>query len=504
MDAPQPDSGAGSLEADAESSLELISQRAQDVLRSERGRRALGDEFGASMLLLLVFPAFYLLYLGMGWVGDAEPPRLPGWAIFGATFLPPLAWLLTVVMAARRRPVGRPQALAFVDDQLQLHDRMGAAAEFLETKVRSPFMDAAIADAAEHFERAKSAPLAPADPQWRYSRASLVAACLGILLAMACVFFPYRNEKAGRSNDLAAARTIAEIETDAAKDDEDDDDRETLVDEDPSESTREAPGARKGEPKARLEDQSLADDVKETQGATGSGSSSDASASSGSSQSQGAASQQAQASINPEKKAKKKKTKKPKKKSPEASSDKKPENEKSGATAGKGSATGSNKSPAASEWSSKDQVTSEDEEDLDTEPEVEDEDEENEARGGLQPSLRDRRPPVNRDLGIGFGNQKNPDANGRGGPSEQKKSRGVATLVLGVPIPDHIKGRPSPGRTKITQERIEPKPDQVSRIGAQKRSPRKAPAGHVASPDLLPWMRTLVKNYYLRVRGQLD
>ena len=76
---------------------------------------------------------------------------------------------------------------------------------------------------------------------------------------------------------------------------------------------------------------------------------------------------------------------------------------------------------------------------------------------GLQPNMRDRRPAANRDLTIGFGNEPNPDANGRGGPSEQKKSRGVASLVLGVPIPDHVKGPPNPGRTKITQERVQPR-----------------------------------------------
>ena len=50
---------------------------------------------------------------------------------------------------------------------------------------------------------------------------------------------------------------------------------------------------------------------------------------------------------------------------------------------------------------------------------------------------------------IGFGNRPSPDANGRGGPSQAKKSRGTASLILGVPIPDHIKGQPNPGKTKI-------------------------------------------------------
>ena len=118
----------------------------------------------------------------------------------------------------------------------------------------------------------------------------------------------------------------------------------------------------------------------------------------------------------------------------------------------------------------------------------------------MQPHLRDRRPPVNRDLGIGFGNQKNPDANGRGGPSEMKKSRGTASLVLGVPIPDRVKGQPNPGKTKITQERVEPQAESVAGANASARSPRGAPIGHVANPELAPWMRDLVRAYFRAIR----
>src|SRR6185295_7293052 len=95
------------------------------------------------------------------------------------------------------------------------------------------------------------------------------------------------------------------------------------------------------------------------------------------------------------------------------------------------------------------------------------------------------------------GNQPNPDANGRGGPSEQKKSRGVASLVRGVPIPDHVKGRPNRGRTKITQERVEPRAEDAPQLAAGARSPRAAPIGALARPALVPWMRALVRAYFL-------
>ena len=234
----------------------------------------------------------------------------------------------------------------------------------------------------------------------------------------------------------------------------------------------------------------------------GSGQSADAASASGASEARGAPSSQAQASLagkKPAKKRKKPRNKKPKKPVAEPVPQRKPEDD-SGATAGKGAASGSNKSPSASPWSSKDQVTSEDEEDLEDDEEVDDEFDNSDARGGVQPHLRDRRPPVNRDLGIGFGNQKNPDANGRGGPSELKKSRGVAALVLGVPIPDHVKGRPSSGKTKITQERVEPQVEEAEAVDASARQPRNAPVGHLTRPDLEPWMRQLLQSYYKLIR----
>ena len=120
----------------------------------------------------------------------------------------------------------------------------------------------------------------------------------------------------------------------------------------------------------------------------------------------------------------------------------------------------------------------------------------------MQPNLRDRRPPVSRDLRIGFGNQPNPDANGRGGPSEAKKSRGTASLVLGVPIPDRIKGQPNPGPTRITQERIEPTAEDGPDRQTETRRPRTNELGPLVRPEpspkttqLVPWQRQLIRRF---------
>ena len=135
------------------------------------------------------------------------------------------------------------------------------------------------------------------------------------------------------------------------------------------------------------------------------------------------------------------------------------------------------------------------------EEEVDDEDSQSEARGGLQPSLRDRRPPVNRDLSLGFGmGQQSPDANGRGGPGQRKKSRGVASLVLGVPVPDHVKGQPNPGRVKINQERVQPQREESPHAQAQDRGQRSSPAGRVPERTLDASLRRVVREFFLKAR----
>ena len=197
-----------------------------------------------------------------------------------------------------------------------------------------------------------------------------------------------------------------------------------------------------------------------------------------------------------EKPASQKKKREPKEPKEEKKPDKrrkKPE-EKSGATAGRGSSSGASRNPAATDWASRDRTEETDNEEFEEEEDVDDEDTESEARGGLQPNLRDRRPPVNRDLSIGFGNRSNPDANGRGGPGQRKKSRGVAALVLGVPVPDHVKGQPNPGRVKINQERVQPQPEESPMVDAEDRGSRSLPTGLVPERTLDISMRRVVRD----------
>ena len=108
---------------------------------------------------------------------------------------------------------------------------------------------------------------------------------------------------------------------------------------------------------------------------------------------------------------------------------------------------------------------------------------------------------MNRDLSLGFGRaEPNPDANGRGGPGQRKKSRGVASLVLGVPVPDHVKGQPNPGRVKINQERVQPQREESPDAAAQDRGQRSAPAGRVPERTLDASTRRVVREFFLKAR----
>ena len=98
----------------------------------------------------------------------------------------------------------------------------------------------------------------------------------------------------------------------------------------------------------------------------------------------------------------------------------------------------------------------EDDPDIDDEP-VEDETDEQEQRGGITPMKRQDQRPAARELSIsGDG----PPDQGRGGPTPPKKSRGTASLVLGLRLPDQVRGQPNPGTAKTSMEQIPPRRQQ--------------------------------------------
>ena len=104
---------------------------------------------------------------GNGWVYCGAPALL----LLGVSLVPYGKSLLSSV--ARRR------SLAAADGALQLQDRLQTADEFLQASQRTPFMEAALIDAAEHARGATELCVAPT----RHARGATFIEQMGPLFA---------------------------------------------------------------------------------------------------------------------------------------------------------------------------------------------------------------------------------------------------------------------------------------------------------------------------------
>ena len=483
--------------------LDLAAERVGGELARARAAVRLDGALAASMPLLAAVPGLFLLAQLGAWIADAPAVGLSSILVALVAIALPLAWAWSQAAKVKRRGVSRAGALGAVDAHLGLEGRLLAAEEFLGLDMRGRFQEAAIEDAARRAHEAvrKGIDVAPERAELGAPASGWSAAGAALLVLASLIAGLERGPGPGAPDQIvaAAAGTGGAAETEPRED--------AAGDPQPDEPAPALPAAeqdarRDGDEAAESQDSpEITGDAKESAGKTGAGRSSGAMSASAASESKSAPSSQGKSS-DPSKPPKKKPSaaKKPEDSGAEPEPQERQEDEQSGSTAGKGSSKGSNKNPTASDWKSRDQVTETDDQEIEDDEETDDDEEEQENRGGVQPSLRDRRPPVSRDLQIGFGNRPNPDANGRGGPSEQKKSRGVASLVLGVPIPDRIKGRPGPGPTKITQERIEPEAEDAAAVTAGARAPRSGELERPGALRLDPSLRAMVRDYFLAMR----
>jgi len=107
------------------------------------------------------------------------------------------------------------------------------------------------------------------------------------------------------------------------------------------------------------------------------------------------------------------------------------------------------------DWSNKVKGKSNEDDDSDEDEELDEEADLKKQRIGVQPALKNRSSRISRELSLMLGSKPSEEANrGRGGPSAPKKSRGTATMIMGVPVPGFVKGTLMPGPTKSTQEKI--------------------------------------------------
>lgn len=124
----------------------------------------------------------------------------------------------------------------------------------------------------------------------------------------------------------------------------------------------------------------------------------------------------------------------------------------------RGASPGANAGQAATgETDSRDQPAGDDEFVPGDEPEPTEEAEQNQQRGGLRASLLDRRAAASRELGI-TGPKSGRPGTGRGGPTPRKKSRGTASIIMGVPMPDFLAGQRRSGPFVSNNSRAVPVP----------------------------------------------
>ncbi|MEC7726336.1 MAG: hypothetical protein VYD05_12520 [Planctomycetota bacterium] len=481
---------------------DALQQLAQPVVADVQARHV-RDETAALRGLALPTLAFPAAYLALTWLLAllGVDLRWPWFVLLPLTAALPALRVKLRRDEARKMRVREAAALAMLDKELHLEDRLSAAREFADEAEPDGFMLAAMHDADRRMQDARGRMPRPqprepenAAPMWLAGVGALVLLYVATQITPATLAGggpPQGVQRAGVVATEPRAETPDEVATPAAERVQPEPRRPRRAQQDASDSSA-------------GEDENPTEAQRKGRNPMGSGRSAEARTAAGGGSERGQPSNQAQSTKGGKaKKPNEKKKDQPRSDEREREDEAKTPPQESGSTQGRGSGKGSSKSPTASPWSAKDQVVTDEEEDPDEDEEVDDENDESKARGGVQPNLRQRKPPVNRDLQISMGNgQPQDDANGRGGPGGPKKQRGVAQLVLGVTFPDHVSAKPNPGISKLTQERIEPQAQQGDQVPGESRGARAAPMGHLTRRALPPWMQGLVRSFYLSLREE--
>ncbi|MYD45802.1 MAG: hypothetical protein F4W92_05565 [Gammaproteobacteria bacterium] len=407
--------------------------------------------------------------------------------------------------------IDRQTSLALFDRELGLKDRLQSADEFRVKEQATPFEQAAITDAMPHAEQALQTRLANIDiakPAMDTIKWPLVFAAMFI--------FVLGLSTNGLQFETSPVELAMVWHDDHVDPNESEEDVKPPIFPDEKSTEQDVP-----EPDAPVAEEQKPTEMKKATEATNSESSlaeSDEAQSvpqqtseSGLSASASKQNQPGQAASNiaglgNEKQKKEEEVaqkKKPKKSDPEKENDSKEEEKDdsaSGIAGGKG--TGSGKQSASTEMLEQHSRSREDDFDQDVDQESDDEeDEEQEAASAAKPMLNQRKAPVDRQLtpsGVGF--EENEDANGRGGPGGLKKTRGVAAMLLGVPMPDKLRSQINVGRIKVQRERSIPIPNQVQTTNSENRGQMDDSVGTFSRTELKPWMRDVAKKYFLDLR----
>lgn len=408
---------------------------------------------------LLLIASFFFVLRFLAWVVGTPAPG-PAAAIILVLFV----WLFLFVRAVIRgfRDVANNPAHAAerLDLSQATHNRIATAIALLRKGDDSPFAKAAIAEGSEYLERLQGEkPHVEVGPSsWRrtacYGTGGLAMLLCGLLL----VPKPGMGGNPEGSQANAAAGAASTSDSTVAEDDLEQEVRDT-------DQTQPKPGelAAVKQDKAVPKDQENRPDPaskSRSEGAVGRHASSESRSSQTASNSRSSASGGG-AKSEPGEAEPGSPPKKPRDGKPQVAAKPKPQEEskQGGSINARGSSGAGSMQTAQNEWSSKVKAKSDENDAAPQENEPDEEMDPDKQRSGVQPALKNRSSRVSRQLSLFMGTEPgNMQNRGRGGPSGQKKSRGTATMIMGVPVPGFIRGRMLPGPTKSTQEEVEPTP----------------------------------------------
>lgn len=465
-----------------------LAERLRDVgagLHAQRIRaaRQLGFAHGLELMPRL---ALGLVLAWFALTAIDEAPAIPAWSLPLLLCLAPLASVVAIARREQRRAVATYEAALAYDEAQQTGDRLSAAYELAPAAPADPvtrrFAAAAVEDGVQFAERSALArvaqPLAAFRARFGVGLLGLAIACLPWILGAWSSSRPPRPELP--IGPVAAAPEQAGAQEAPATRD---------ATELPEPPARDPGAAARGTEGSAQAGQAPGERGRPVPGDAQAGQQGSATPGAGSG-GQGQASR-SRAPVEPTPSQSAAKPAKPR--TPDAESPRELGTENAAAPGGPARASG-RMAPVTNQRPGLDRGPERDDAPPSEDEEIEDETEESEQRGGLMPMGRDRQQPPTRELSIsGDG----PPDDGRGGPTPPKKSRGTASLVLGLRLPDHVRGRPNPGTAKTS---LAPRPAQAEPGVISTPAPGNGAPASPQSHELRSELDALVGRYHELLR----
>lgn len=494
--------------------LDGLARRGAGYLRRYALKNAVEKAMGHVHIVALIVPlAFAVAAFAQRFTGEQYWLLNPILTVLLALVVPVLYVLIAALWGFVSRRVSRNYALALFDRELGYKDRLQAADEFLDLSNLSDFENAAVADAIPYAEKATDTKLrdikiaAPTiyTTKWGHGLAAVLFLVAGMLVQF--LTFNPNLEASPVLDEPLAINTIDDMEMEEeaaeapmeAESESQTPPKNVSTDRTSEGAVLESTESKSQDSALRRANPSDSNPSESMQVGLSGGASQDNKAGSSSSSLSGEG--------DPEKKQQQSdqppKERKAKEKEERPDEDEPGDESAKGIAGGKGSGSGRQSSSAEMTENTSRPL----ENDFDTGVDLESDDEEDEkqeATSAARPMINQRKPPVDRQLSPSgmMGQEEDERANGRSGAGARKKTRGVAAMLLGVPMPDQLRSQVSPGRVKIQRERSVPHPSQVASVESKDRGSIDESIGKVAHHELKPWMRNVVSNYFTAMRQE--